>query len=290
VTDPAPSTLTIGGELTVDRLGFGAMRITGAGTWGEPPDREAARALLRRVLELGVQLLDTADAYGPEVSERLIAETLYPYPQGVLVATKSGHVRPGPDVWKSDCRPEHLRAACERSLRLLRIERIDLYYLHAGEDPDTPFEESVGALAALRAEGKIRHVGLSKVTPEQLAAAQAIVPVVAVQNRYHLANRADEAMLELCEREGIAYVAFHPLGAGALARADSPLAPFAAARGITPAQAALAWLLHRSPAVVPIPGTSSREHLEENVGAAGVKLDAEELDALARAGCCTVGR
>ena len=272
--------LVIGGDLRVCRLGFGAMRITGPGVWGEPRDPNAIRAVLRRAVELGVNFIDTADAYGPEVSERLIAETLHPYPADLLVATKGGYVRPGPGRWQHDGRPEHLRKACEGSLRRLGLEQIDLYQLHA-IDEKIPFEESVGALAELRQQGKIRHVGLSNVSVEQIERAERIVPVVSVQNRYSLIDRAAKPVLEYCEEKGIAFICWFPLEKGALSRPPRALGRAAGARE-TPlaAQIALAWLLHQSPATVPIPGTSSIEHLEENIRSLEVSLTAEELAAL----------
>nr|MDP8944009.1 aldo/keto reductase [Actinomycetota bacterium] len=273
---------TLGGELTVNRMGFGAMRLTGPGIWGEPPDPEAARGLLRRAVELGVTLIDTADSYGPEVSERLIAEALHPYPDGVVVATKGGLLRPAPGRWVADCRPERLREACELSLRRLRVERIELYQLHT-VDRDVPLEESVGALADLRAEGKVRHVGLSNVDVGELERARRTVPVVSVQNRYSLADRKWEPVLAACEREGLGFLPWFPLAKGSLARRGGRLDRVAGAHGATPAQVALAWLLQHSPVMLPIPGTASLEHLEENVAAAGLRLGDEELAALAEA-------
>jgi pyridoxine 4-dehydrogenase len=258
--------LTIGGDLEVNRLGFGAMRITGEGVWGPPADPEAARALLRRAVELGVELIDTSDSYGPEVSERLIAEALRPYPERVVIATKGGLTRQGPSQMSPDCRPEYLRGACEGSLRRLGLERIDLYQLHA-VDRDVPYEESVGALAELQREGKIRHIGVSNVTRGQLEAALRVADVAAVQNRYNIADRGFADVLAACERRGIAFIASVPLDAGAASRRDGPIAQVAAAHDATPAQVALAWQLHASPVLVPIPGTASLEHLESNVAA-----------------------
>ena len=279
-TPPTPDarragTTILGGDSEVVRLGFGAMRITGEGVWGEPADPEAARRVVRRAVELGVNLVDTADSYGPEVSERLVAEALHPYPEGVVVATKGGFERPGPGRWTPNGRPEHLREACEGSLSRLRVERIDLYQLHT-VDPAVPLEESLGALAELRAEGKIRHVGLSNVNPDQLQRARAVAPVVSVQNGYSVADRASEAVLEVCEEAGLGFLPWYPLATGALARPGGPLDRVAEHHGATVAQVALAWLLQHSPAVLPIPGTSSVEHLEENLGAAGLVLDDEE--------------
>jgi pyridoxine 4-dehydrogenase len=277
---PARSrTLVIGGDLTVNRLGFGAMRITGPGIWGDPVDAVEARAVLRRAVELGVNFLDTADSYGPATSENLIAEVLHPYPAGLVVATKGGIVRPTRERWDRDCRPEHLREACEASLRRLQVERIDLYQLHA-VDEFVPFEDSVGELARLQRAGKIRHVGLSNVTPAQLAHARHIVDVVSVQNRYNVSDRYSDPVLAACERAGIAFIPWSPLSrssneAGSASR--RALEAVAARRGISTDQAALAWLLARSPVMLPIPGTSSRAHLEDNVAAASLDFTAEEM-------------
>ncbi|HZY56516.1 MAG TPA: aldo/keto reductase, partial [Rubrobacteraceae bacterium] len=237
---------------------------------------EAARGVLRRALELGINLIDTADAYGPEVNERQIAEALYPYPEDLVIATKGGLTRPGPGKWERDGRPEHLREACESSLLRLRVERIDLYQLHS-PDPEVPFEESIGALAELRSEGKIRHVGLSNVSVGQLEQAQQIVPIVSVQNRYSLVERFSEDVVEICEHEGLGFIPWFPLATGRLARPGGPLDEIATRYDATPAQVALAWLLARSPVMLPIPGTSSIEHLEENVAAAAIELDEEEV-------------
>jgi aryl-alcohol dehydrogenase-like predicted oxidoreductase len=273
-------TLRLGGDLAVNRLGFGAMRLCGPGVWGEPTDPDDARRVLRRAVELGVTLIDTADAYGPEVNERFLAETLYPYPPGLVIATKGGLVRPRREAWDRDGRPEHLRAACEASLRRLRLERIDLYQFHA-PDPRVRFEDSVGALAELRAAGKIRHVGLSNVSVDQLRRAQSIVPVVSVQNRYNFADRTSDDVLAACEAEGIAFLPWYPLDAGSSAGDRGALATVARRHGATPAQAALAWLLARSPVMAPIPGTSSLAHVEENVAAAALRLTADDLRMLA---------
>lgn len=272
-------TLELGGDLGVRRLGFGAMRLCGPGVWGEPEDPGAAQAVLRRVVELGINLIDTADAYGPEVNERQISSALYPYPDDLVIATKGGYLRPGPGRWRADGRPQHLREACEGSLRRLKLERIDLYQLHR---PDTrvPFEDSVWALAELRDEGKIRHVGLSNVGVRELVTALDIVPIVSVQNRYNLTDRSSEAVIETCEREGIAFIPWYPLATGRLARPGGTLDEIATRNEATPAQVALAWLLAKSPVMLPIPGTSSVEHLEENVAAAGLKLTEEEVAAL----------
>jgi aryl-alcohol dehydrogenase-like predicted oxidoreductase len=271
--------LEIGGEITVNRLGFGAMRITGPGIWGEPNDPEEARRVLRRAVELGINVIDTAHSYGPEVSERLIAEALHPYPDDLVIATKSGFQRRGPGSWYPDGRPETIRRDCERSLELLRLDRIDLLQLHR-VDPDVPIEESVGALGELQAEGKIRMIGLSNVSVEQLRRAQTVAQVVSVQNRYSVGDRGSEDVLELCEKEGIAFLPWYPLGAGSLARPGE--ARSGAVEASTPAQVAIAWLLRRSPVMVPIPGTSSVAHLEENVAAAGLRLSDEDFERLAR--------
>jgi pyridoxine 4-dehydrogenase len=276
VTAEAAGEITIGGDLTVRRMGFGAMRLTGEGIWGEPPDPGAARALLRRVVELGVNFIDTADAYGPEVSERLIREALHPYPKGLVIATKGGLVRRGPGQWEPDGRPEHLKEACENSLRRLRLDTIDLYQLHS-PDRKVPFEESVGALADLRAEGKIRHVGLSNVNTTLFARGREIVPIVSAQSRYNLTARVAEDVLQECESDGLAFIPWFPIDAGALAAANERLQEIASRHGATTAQLALAWLLHRSPVTVPIPGTSSIEHLEENVAAAAIELSNDDM-------------
>jgi pyridoxine 4-dehydrogenase len=264
----------VGGDVVVNRLGFGAMRLTGRGILGEPEDPEEARRVLRRAVELGVNLIDTADSYGPEVSERLIAEALHPYPEDLVIATKGGYTRPG-GRWVPDGRPDHLRGACEGSLRRLEVDRIDLYQFHT-PDPRVPFEDSVWALAELRDEGKIRHVGLSNVGVRELEIAIDIVPIASVQNRYNLSDRASEDVLAGCERAGIAFLPWFPIGAGALAGA-SELQAVATAHGATAAQVAIAWLLQRSPVMLPIPGTSSIAHLEENMAAAGLHLSEEEF-------------
>ena len=279
----AADTFALGGDLDVVRMGYGAMRITGEGIWGEPDDPEEARAVLRRVVELGVNLIDTADSYGPEVSERLIGETLHPYPEGLVIATKGGLTRPGPGDWEPDGRPEHLREACEGSLRRLKVERIDLYQLHRIDSKVSP-EEQFGILAELREEGKIRHVGLSEVSVEEIEQAREIVPIASVQNRYNLTDRGSEDVLDFCEREGIGFIPWFPLATGDLARSGGPLDEIADRHDATPGQIALAWLLMRSPVMLPIPGTSSVEHLDENVGAAEIRLEAEEFEELAGAG------
>jgi len=276
----AAGELTLGGDLTVHRMGFGSMRLTGDGVWGDPPDREEAKGVLRRAVELGVNLIDTADSYGPEVAERLIGEALAPYPDGLVVATKGGLVRGGPGDWSADCRPEHLKEACEGSLRRLRGDRIDVYQLHT-VDRLIPLAESVGALAELRDQGKIRHVGLSNVNVEQLEEARSIVPVVSVQNRYSLSDRGHESVLEACERGGLGFIPWFPLAAGRAARGEGAVERVARENDVAPVQLALAWLLARSPVMLPIPGTSSVGHLEENVAAAALKLEQSEFDALA---------
>jgi pyridoxine 4-dehydrogenase len=276
-------TFSIGGDLEVRRLGFGAMRITGNGIWGPPDDPDAARALLRRVVELGLNLIDTADSYGPEVSENLIAEALHPYPEGLVIATKGGLRRTGPGRWPRDARPERLKECCEGSLRRLRLERIDLYQLHA-PDPAVPLEDSVGALKELQQEGKIRHVGVSNVSLGELERARRLVDVVTVQNRYSVVDRYSEDVLDACEEAGIGFIPWFPLATGDLARRGGPLAEIARARDATPGQVALAWLLARSPVMLPIPGTSSVEHLEENVRAAELRLSDNELRQIDRAG------
>ncbi|MGI9557140.1 MAG: aldo/keto reductase [Solirubrobacterales bacterium] len=268
-------TVRLGPELEVRRLGFGALRITGNGIWGDPPDVDSARALLRRVIELGVNFIDTADSYGPEVSERLIAEALHPYPDDLVIGTKGGLVRPGPDQWKENGRPEHLREQCEASLMRLRLERIDLYQLHR-VDPDVSLEESIGALVELREEGKIREIGVSNQSAEQLERSRALAPVVSVQNRYGIADRDNEDVIDICARDGLAFIPWYPLGAGD-AGGYEIAQRIAEGHGATPWQVAIAWLLARSPVMLPIPGTSSGEHLEENIAAAELELSAEQL-------------
>jgi pyridoxine 4-dehydrogenase len=280
----AAGTVTLGGDLEVRRLGFGAMRITGEGIWGPPADREGAKAVLRRAVELGVNFIDTAYAYGPEVSEELIAEALHPYPGGLAIATKGGLTRSGPGQWERDGRPEHLREVCEGSLRRLRVERIDVYQLHA-VDPKVPLEESVGALAELRDEGKIARVGVSNVDLDQLERAREIVPVVSVQNRYSIADRDSDPVLDRCESDGLAFIPWFPLAAGRVG--GGVIDRIAADRDATPFQVALAWLFARSPAMLPIPGTSSVEHLEENVAAASLRLSEDEVSELGATGSAT---
>jgi pyridoxine 4-dehydrogenase len=269
-------TYTIGGDLEVGRLGFGAMRITGKGIWGPPDDPEEAKRLLRRVVELGVNLIDTADSYGPEVSENLIAEALHPYPDGLVIATKGGLRRTGPGQWPRDARPERLKECCEASLRRLKLDRIDLYQLHS-PDQKVPYEDSVGALKELQDEGKIRHVGVSNVSVDELERARAIVDVVTVQNRFNLEDRDSEDVLEACEGLGIGFIPWFPLATGRLAEPGGALDRVARGHDATPAQIALAWLLARSPVMLPIPGTSSVEHFEENLAAAEIELSPDEV-------------
>src|SRR5215469_11134898 len=277
----AAGSMTLGGDLVARRMGFGAMRITGDGIWGEPRDRAAAIAVLRRAVELGVNLIDTADSYGPEVSEKLIAEALYPYPTGLVIATKGGLTRSGPNQWHRNGRPEYLRKACEGSLRRLRVQRIDIYQLHA-VDAAVPMDDSLGELIRLQTEGKIRHVGLSNVSVDQLQRARKLLPIVSVQNRYNIADRASQDVLEVCERDGLGFLPWRPVGAGDLARPGGALDRVANAHEVTQAQVVLAWLLLKSPVMLPIPGTSSIAHLEENVAAAALNLDDAEMIALVR--------
>ncbi len=276
-------TFTIGGDLQVQRLGFGAMRITGHGIWGEPPDTAEARRLLRRVVDAGVNLIDTADSYGPVVSENLIAEALHPYTEDLVIATKGGFIRPGPGRWDPACRPDRLKRCCEESLRRLKLERIDLYQLHT-VDPAVPIEDSVGALAELQEEGKIRHVGVCNVSVEELHRARSIVEVVSVQNRYNLSDRSSEDLLGVCEGDKLGFLPWYPLATGRLAREGGKLDEIARRHEATPAQVALAWLLWRSPVTLPIPGTSSIAHFDENLRARELELSEEqirELDELA---------
>jgi aryl-alcohol dehydrogenase-like predicted oxidoreductase len=279
LTDATTGTVDLGDGLAVRRLGFGAMRITGRGVWGPPPDRDEAIAVLRRAVELGVNLIDTADSYGPEVSEELIAEALHPYPEGLVIATKGGLRRTGPGEWPRDGRPEHLLEACDGSLRRLRVDRIDLYQLHS-PDANVPYEESVGALKRLREEGKIRHVGVSNVSVEQLRVAREIVPVVSVQNRFNLADRSSEDVLEECGRQRLGFIPWFPLSAGSLAEPGGLVTEIAKRHDATPAQVAIAWLLQRSPMMLPIPGTGSIAHLEENIATAQLDLSDDEMRGL----------
>jgi aryl-alcohol dehydrogenase-like predicted oxidoreductase len=279
----ASGTFRLGGDLTVNRLGYGAMQITGPGVWGPPADPDGAVQVLRRSVELGVNFIDTADSYGPYVSEELIAKALYPYPEDLVIATKAGLLRTGPSVWVPLARGAYLRQEVEMSLRRLKVERIDLFQLHR-IDPRTPVEESLGELKKLQEEGKIRHIGLSEVTVDELAQARSIVDVVSVQNRYNLADRASEDVLEYSEREGLGFIPWFPVGTGSLARPGGPLDAASSSHGATPAQLALAWLLRRSPVMLPIPGTKSVSHLEENVAAAEITLTDEEFETLEAAG------
>jgi pyridoxine 4-dehydrogenase len=274
-TAEAAGTIDVGGDLTVNRLGFGAMRITGQGVWGPPPDRELAKGALRRAVELGVNFIDTADSYGPDVSEELIAEALYPYPDDLVIATKGGQLRPGPGKWEPDGRPEHLRTVCESSLRRLRVDRIDLYQLHR-VDPKVPVAESIGALAELKAEGKIRHIGVSNFNEEQLREAEAVTPVVSVQNRYNVTDRSSESMVDLCDQESLVFIPWAPISESA----SVPLRTAAERHGVSPREIAIAWLLARSPHILPIPGSGSAEHIEQNIAAASIELDAEESNAI----------
>jgi aryl-alcohol dehydrogenase-like predicted oxidoreductase len=279
ITAGAAGTITLG-DLTVNRMGYGAMRLTGQGIWGEPKDPEGARRVLRRAVDLDVNFIDTADSYGPEVSERLIREALWPYPADLVIATKGGLLRDGPDIWRPDGRPSHLRKALEGSLERLGLERIDLYQFHR-PDPKVPFEESVGELVRLKDEGKIRHIGLSNVDPAQLDLALAMTEIVSVQNRYNLSDRASESVLDKCNSVGIAFLPWFPLAASHLTRAENSVAAVASEHRATPGQLALAWLLARSPVVLPIPGTSSVEHLEENIAAAAITLNRSDVELLA---------
>src|ERR1051326_6550526 len=279
VTLATNSTFKIGGDWPVNRLGFGAMRLTGEGIWGWPPDREGALKVLRRAVELGVNLIDTADAYGPEVDELLIAEALYPYPKGLVIATKGGLTRPGPGRWVPDCRPEHLKQALEGSLKRLRLERIDLYQLHT-VDRKVPIEESVGSLKQLQDAGKLRHIGLSNVDKKEIDRARKIVPIVSVQNRYNVGDRKSEDVLAYCERQKFGFLPWFPVGGGGGLKPKNPLNAAARSHSASVFQVALAWLLQRSPVMLPIPGTASLAHLEENVAAAKLELTLEEWKAI----------
>jgi len=272
----AAGTIDIGGDLTVNRMGFGAMRITGQGIWGPPPDRDRAKAALRQAVELGVNFIDTADSYGPSVSEELIAETLHPYPDDLVIATKGGLVRPGPGRWEADGRPEHLREACEGSLRRLKLDQIPLYQFHR-PDSKVPLAESIGVLTELKQEGKIRHIGVSNFSEDQLRDAQKLTPVVSVQNRYNLNDRSSESMVDLCDSEGIVFLPWAPIQ-----QADELIPVVTAARrlGVGTRQVALAWLLARSAQILPIPGSGSADHVAENVAAASVELTSDESNAI----------
>src|SRR5216110_3894780 len=277
------TTFQLGGDLSVKRLGFGAMRLTGEGIWGWPPDRENAKKVLRRALDLGVNLIDTADAYGPETDELLIAEALHPYPEGLVIATKGGLTRPGPGSWVPNGRPEHLKQAVEGSLKRLRLDRIDLYQLHT-VDRKVPMEASLGALKEMQDVGKIRHVGLSNVDPEEIERARKVLPIVSVQNQYNIENRKSENVLVYCEKKSLGFMPWFPIGGGRGLKPDNALERAAKTRGASVVQVALAWLLQRSPVMLPIPGTSSIAHLEENVAATRLKLTSAEwktIDALA---------
>lgn len=275
------STFRIGGNLPVNRLGFGAMRLTGDGIWGWPADRENAKKVLRRAVELGVNFIDTADAYGPDVSELLIAEALHPYPAGLVIATKGGHTRPGPNVWVPDGRPEYLTKCVENSLKRLKLQRIDLYQLHR-IDPKVPVEDSLGALKKMQEAGKIRHVGLSEVTPKEIERARKVLPIVSVQNQYNIANRQSESALAYCEKESLAFIPWAPIGGGrsSLRKSDNPLDAEAKRRGVSVVQLALGWLLQKSPVMVPIPGTSSVAHLEENMASAKLQFTPADWKAI----------
>jgi pyridoxine 4-dehydrogenase len=275
----ASGTFSLGGDLPIHRLGFGAMRITGDGIWGEPKDRDEAKRVLKRLPDLGVNFIDTADAYGPEVSENLLAEALHPYPAGLVIATKGGFTRQGPNKWAVVGRPEYLRQCVEMSLRRLKLERIELYQLHR-IDPQVPVEVSLGELKKMQQEGKIRHIGLSEVSVQEIERAQRTVPIVSVQNKYNIADRTHEGVLKFCEKQGIGFIPWFPMEQGKLNKPGSVLEQAAKAHKVTTAQLAIAWLLHHSPVMLPIPGTSSVKHLEENVAAAEIKLSDTEWQAL----------
>ena len=275
----AAGSIALGADLRVNRLGFGAMRITGQGVWGDPPDVSSAVRLLQRAVALGVNLIDTADAYGPETSENLIARALSPYPKGLVIATKGGLVRPGPGVWNRDARPQHLRQACEASLKRLKVDCIDVYQLHS-PDPEVTLEDSIGELVRLKAEGKIRHIGVSNVSLSELKRCERLTPIVSVQNRYNLEDRQSDEVIAYCQRKGIAFLPWAPLGSGRHAERSATvraLAAVAQRHGVSTGQAAIAWLLHRSPVMLPIPGTASMEHLEENIAAAAIDLTPQDM-------------
>jgi pyridoxine 4-dehydrogenase len=275
-TAAAAGTIDIGGDLTVNRMGYGAMRITGRGIWGEPPDREVAKAAVRRAVELEVNFIDTADSYGPEVSETLIAEALYPYPDGLVIATKGGLVRPAPGRWDADGRPEHLREACEGSLRRLRLDEIPLYQLHR-PDPRVPLADSIGALAELKEQGKIRHIGVSNVTEEQFREAERITPIVSIQNRYNVNDRSSEPIVDLCDQEDLAFLPWAPIQE---TEQIIPVVTTAKRHGVSERQIALAWLLARSPHMLPIPGSGSPDHVADNIAAAAIELSPDEYNAI----------
>jgi pyridoxine 4-dehydrogenase len=279
-TAATAGTIDVGGDLTVNRLGFGAMRITGEGVWGDPASKDQAIATLRRIIELGVNFIDTANSYGPDVSEKLIAEALHPYPEDLVIATKGGFERSGPNRWEPNGRPEHLREACEGSLRRLKLEQLPLYQFHT-PDKTVPFAESVGAIAELKAEGKIRHVGLSNVTEDQFREAERIVPIVSIQNRFNVTDRKSETIIDLCEQEGMVFLPWAPIQQ----TQDKVAVAVAAERhGATQHQIVLAWLLAHSPAILPIPGTGSPAHAEENVAAVAIDLSRDELEAISKGG------
>jgi pyridoxine 4-dehydrogenase len=275
-------TFALGGDLTINRLGFGAMRITGAGIWGEPKDRAEARRVLKRAVELGVNFIDTADSYGPEVSENIIAEALHPYPKGLVIATKGGFTRPGPNKWKEDGRPEYLRQCIEMSLRRLKVECIDLYQLHR-IDPKVPVEESLGVLKEFQDAGKIRYIGLSEVSPAQIDEAGKTAKIVSVQNQYNLSDRRHEKALQYCEKHNMAFIPWYPVAAGKLVQPGGRLGRAAKEHNASVVQLSLAWLLYHSPVLIPIPGTSSVKHLEENMAAAKVQLSGAEWKAIEEA-------
>src|SRR6266566_2983716 len=277
-TAAAAGKIDVGGDLTVNRLGFGAMRITGPGIWGDPPDRDRAKEALRRAVALDVNFIDTADSYGPEVSEKLIAETLYPYPEELVIATKGGLVRPGPGQWVPDGRPEHLRRACEGSLARLRLDRIDLYQFHR-PDPQVPYAESIGALAELKDEGKIRHIGVSNVSEDQFRLAERITPIVSIQNRYNVSDRSSEPIVDLCEQETLVFLPWAPIQDAERGRAVSGAAR---RHGVGERQVVLAWLLARSPQILPIPGSGSPEHVEVNIAAASIVLSPDEVASITK--------
>ncbi len=277
VTAQAAGTLDVGGDLTVNRLGFGAMRITGSGVWGDPPDLDEAKKVLRRAIELQVNFIDTADSYGPETSETLIAAALHPYPDDLVIATKGGLVRPGPGRWEPDGRPEHLRETCEGSLRRLKLEQIPLYQFHR-PDPKVPITESIGALLELKDEGKIRHIGVSNVTEPELHVAQSLTPVVSIQNRFNVSDRSSESLVDLCEQEELVFLPWAPISDSN----NAVVREVAKAHRATERQIVLAWMLARSPQILPIPGTGTVEHLESNVAAAGIELSAEEVATISK--------
>jgi aryl-alcohol dehydrogenase-like predicted oxidoreductase len=278
-TAQAAGTLDVGGDLTVNRLGFGAMRITGAGIWGDPPDPDEAKKVLRRAVELQVNFIDTANSYGPETSETLIAAALHPYPDDLVIATKGGLVRPGPGRWEPNGRPEHLREQCEGSLRRLKLDQIPLYQFHR-PDPKVPITESIGALVELKNEGKIRHIGVSNVTEPQLRVAATLTPVVSIQNRFNVGDRSSESLVDLCEQEDLVFLPYAPISDSG----HPAVREAAEAHGATERQIALAWMLARSPQILPIPGTGTLSHLEENVAAAGIELTAAEVAAITKGG------